>query len=287
MTSQFKTVFLLALLSGLFIVIGGYFGGQQGMMLAFIMALVMNVGSYYFSDSIVLRMYGASEVSEEDAPMLHRIVAELARNAGIPKPRVCTVPEEAPNAFATGRNPEHAVVAVTDGILRILSPEELRGVLAHEIAHIAHRDILIQSVAGVIGSAITMIANMMQFAAFTGGSRDENGEQRANPLAMIAMAMLAPIAASLIQMAISRSREYLADAGGARFSGQPLMLASALNKLQNWSQQIPMRSGNPSTENMFIVKPAFGGGMSNMFSTHPSTEERIARLQEMARTGQF
>ena len=284
MTSQMKTLFLLALLSGLLIVIGGAAGGRTGMMIAFGFALLMNIGSYWFSDTIVLRMYHAREVSEEDAPMLHRIVAELAHNAGVPKPRVCVIPEEAPNAFATGRNPEHGVVAVTDGILRLLSPEELRGVLAHEMAHIAHRDILIQSVAGVIGSAITLLANMLQFAAIFGGGRDSEG--RGNPFAMLLMALLAPIAASLIQFAISRSREYMADAGGAQFSGEPLMLASALEKLQAWNQRVPMQSGSPTTEQMFIVTPLFGGGsFTRLFSTHPPIEDRVARLREMAARG--
>ncbi len=286
MTSQLKTVFFLALLSGLLIVLGGALGGQGGIAIALCFALFMNIGSYWFSDSIVLRMYGARELDETDAPGLHRMVEELAANAGVPKPRIAVIPEEAPNAFATGRNPENAVVAVTEGIMRLLSPEELRGVLAHEMAHVAHRDILIQSVAGVIGSAITALANFMQFAAiFGGGHSDEEGG--ANPLAMLFMAMLAPVASGLIQMAISRSREYLADAGGARFSGQPLMLANALLKLQAYSQRIPMRQGNPSTEQMFIVTPLFGGGFSKMFSTHPAIEDRVARLQEMARTGEF
>lgn len=285
MTSQFKTVFLLALLSGLLIVLGGALGGRGGIVIALGIALVMNVGAYWYSDTIVLRMYGAREVDESSAPGLHAMVAELAANAGVPKPRVAVIPEEAPNAFATGRNPEHAVVAVTDGILRLLSPEELRGVLAHEMAHVAHRDILIQSVAGVIGSAITALANFMQFAAIFGGSRDEEGGS--NPLAMFLMAMLAPVAAGLIQMAISRSREYLADEGGALYSGQPLMLASALEKLQAWNQRIPMHQGNPTTEQMFIVAPLFGGGFTKLFSTHPPIEDRVARLRQMAASGRF
>jgi len=286
MTSQFKTVLLLALLSGLLIAIGGAAGGRSGVIVAFGVALLMNIGSYWFSDSVVLRMYRARVVEEGDAPMLHRIVSELAHNAGVPKPRVCIIPEEAPNAFATGRDPAHGVVAVTDGILRLLSPEELRGVLGHEMAHIAHRDILIQTVAGVIGSAITMLANMLQFAAVFGGGRSSEG--RGNPIAMLAMAMLAPIAASLIQFAISRSREYMADAGGAKFSGQPLMLASALEKLQAWNQRVPMRSGSPTTEQMFIVTPLFGrGGFARMFSTHPPIEERVERLHEMAESGNY
>ena len=282
MTSQFKTVALLALLSGLIIVLGGAVGGRGGIMIALAFALVMNIGSYWYSDKIVLSMYRARELSPQEAPMLHQIVEELAANAGVPKPRVYLVPQEAPNAFATGRNPENSAVAVTEGIMHLLSPRELRGVLAHEMAHVANRDILIQTVAGVLASAITAIANFAQFAAIFGG-RDENGEGR-NPLAMLLMALLAPIAATLIQMAISRTREYKADATGAELCRDPLALASALNKLTMYSQRIPMQ-GNPSTENMFIVSPFSGMSMANLFSTHPPMQERIARLQQMAGEG--
>lgn len=281
MTSQLKTLFLLALLSGIIIVIGGLVGGRAGVVIAFGLALAMNVGSYWFSDSVVLKMYNAREVTPEEAPMLHQMVEELARNAGIPKPRVCIVPEQAPNAFATGRDPEHAVVAATEGILQVLTPRELRGVLAHEIAHVAHRDILIQTVAAVMGSTIVMLANILQFASFFGGAQNEDGE-RTNPVAGLLMAILAPIAATLIQMAISRTREYQADAGGASYCQDPLALASALNKLQMAAGQVPMRRGNPTTAEMFIVAPLFGGGMANLFSTHPPMDDRIARLQSMA-----
>lgn len=290
MTSQLKTVFLLGLLSAVIIGMGGLVGGRTGLVIACGLALVMNIGSYWFSDSIVLRMYGARELSPAEAPWLHQIVEDLARRAGVPKPRICSIPEEAPNAFATGRDPEHGVVAVTDGILRILSPEELRGVLAHEMAHIANRDILIQTIAGVMGSVIVMLANMLQFAAIFGGNRSNDGEGGGtNPLAAIAMAILAPIAASLIQMAISRSREYLADETGARLCGQPLALAGALHKLSGAAGALPLHSGNACTEQMFIVKPVFGfgGGMNNLFSTHPPIEERIQRLVDMNRTGQY
>ena len=290
MTSQLKTVLLLGLLSAVIIGMGGLVGGRTGLVIACGLALVMNIGSYWFSDSIVLRMYGARELSPDEAPWLHRIVEDLARRAGVPKPRICTIPEEAPNAFATGRDPEHGVVAVTDGILRILSPEELRGVLAHEMAHIANRDILIQPIAGVMGSGIVMLANMLQFAAIFGGSRSNDGEGGGtNPLAAIVMAILAPIAASLIQMAISRSREYLADETGARLCGQPLALAGALHKLSGAAGALPLHSGNACTEQMFIVKPVFGfgGSMNNLFSTHPPIEERIQRLVDMNRTGQY
>lgn len=283
MTSQFKTVLLLGLLSGLIIMLGGAMGGKTGIIIALGLALVMNLGSYWYSDKIVLSMYKARELDPVDAPALHAMVEELARNAGIPKPRVCVIPEEAPNAFATGRDPEHGVVAVTEGIMRLLTPEELRGVVAHEIGHIANRDILIQTVAGVLGSAIVSIAHMMQFAAIFGGGRNENGESSGpGMLGGILMAVLVPIAASIIQMAISRSREYLADDAGAALSRDPLALAGALGKLQAWNQRIPMQHGNASTAQMFIVSPLFGGGMSNLFSTHPPMEERIARLQQMA-----
>lgn len=282
MTSQIKTILLLALLSAIIIMLGGLMGGRTGVIFAFGLALLMNVGSYWYSDKIVLSMYRARELAPEEAPYLHKIVEELAHNAGIPKPRICVVPEEAPNAFATGRNPENAVVAVTDGIMRLLSPEELRGVLAHEIGHIVNRDILIQTIAGVMGSAIVTLANIFQFTAIFGGNRDEEGGG-ANPIAAIALALLAPMAAGLIQMAISRSREYLADDTGAALCGQPLALAGALQKLGMASGQIPMQEGNPSTEQMFIVTPMYAhGGMASLFSTHPPLEERIRRLREMA-----
>jgi len=283
MASQLKTMMLLSVLSGIIILMGGALGGKTGIVIALGFALVMNVGSYWYSDKIVLSMYNAKELEIADAPMLHKIVEELAIKAQIPKPKVCVMPEDAPNAFATGRDPEHGVVAVTEGLMRLLSPEELRGVIAHEIGHIVNRDILIQTVAGVLASAIVSIATIMQFTAIFGGGRSENGEGGGNMFTTILMAMLAPIAASIIQMAISRSREYLADDTGARLSGQPLALAGALAKLQSYSQQIPMTRGNASTAEMFIVAPLFGGGMANLFSTHPPMEERIARLQNMAR----
>ena len=283
MTSQLKTFMLLALLSALIIVLGGFLGGKTGIVIAFVLALLMNVGSYWYSDKIVLRMYNARELSESEAPMIHAMVRDLAVQAGVPMPRICVIPEQAPNAFATGRDPAHSVVAVTEGIVRLLSPEELKGVLAHEMAHIANRDILIQTVAGVMASTIVSIANFMQFAAIFGmGRSDEDGEG-SNPLMAIMLAILAPVAASLIQFAISRSREYLADATGARFCGQPLALASALEKLQSWNQRIPMQSGNATTAEMFIVAPLFGGGMAKLFSTHPDINDRVARLRAMAR----
>ena len=285
MTSQLKTLMLMATLSAVLIFMGGALGGQHGILFALVFALIMNVGSYWYSDKIVLSMYRAQELRPEDAPMVHQMVEELAHNAGVPKPRLYIVPQDAPNAFATGRDPEHGVIAVTQGIMRLLPPEQLRGVLAHEMAHIANRDILVQTVAGVIASAITAIANMLQWAMIFGGSRDEEGN-RTNPLAAIALMILGPLAASLIQMAISRRREYMADAAGARYCGDPLALAYALNNLDAYSRQIPMQA-NPATENMFIVNPLTGSSMQRLFSTHPSMEERIANLQEMARTGRY
>lgn len=282
MTSQMKTVFLLGLLSGIIIVLGGLLGGRSGVIMAFVLALAMNLGSYWYSDKIVLSMYRARELSYADAPFLYDSVAQLAANAGIPQPRIFVVPERAPNAFATGRNPEHSVVAVTEGIMTLLSPEELRGVIAHEIGHIVNRDILIQTVAAVMASAIVTMANIFQFSALFGGNRDEDGH--AGGFGALILALLAPLAAGLIQMAISRSREYLADATGAHLCGQPLALAGALYKLGSSSGQIPLEHGNPSTAEMFIVTPLFGrdAGIAKLFSTHPPLEERIQRLREMA-----
>ncbi len=282
MSSQIKTALLLGLLTALILIVGQAMGGRQGLFIAFFLAVVMNLGSYWFSDKIVLSMYGAQELSPADAPGLHAMVEELARNAGVPKPRVMIVPQEAPNAFATGRNPEHGVVCVTQGIMRLLSPEELRGVLAHEMGHIKNRDILVQSIAAVLGGAVVMMANMLQWGAIFGLGRSSDEEGGGSGVfGALLMAILAPIAASLIQMAISRSREYLADATGARLSGTPLALAGALGKLDDYSRRIPMNA-NPATENMFIVNPFAGMSMASLFSTHPPTEERIRRLREMA-----
>ena len=281
MTSQLKTALLLALLTGLILFLGQAAGGSNGLVIALVLALVMNVGSYWFSDKIVLRMYRARELSPSEAPMLHAMVEDLARNAGIPKPRVYLVPDESPNAFATGRNPQNAVVAVTEGIVRLLSPDELRGVVAHEMGHIANRDILVQSIAGVLATVVMYIANMMQWGAIFGFGGRSDGEGGGNVFSTLLLALLAPIAASLIQFAISRSREYLADATGAKLCGNPLSLASALGKLGAYSKQVPMRQGSPATAHMFIVNP-FAGGIGKFFSTHPPLEERIHRLQEMA-----
>ena len=283
MTSQLKTLLLLSLLTGLLLFIGQAAGGKAGLVIALVLALVMNFVSYWYSDKIVLSMYNAQEVSATDAPWLHQMVAELSQAAGIPMPRICVIPQDSPNAFATGRNPENAVVAVTQGIMRALSPEELRGVLAHEIAHIANRDILIQSVAAVLGAAIMSIAHMLQWGAIFGGRRsDEEGGGGGGAIGAIALAIIAPLAAMLIQMAISRSREYLADETGARISGTPLDLASALARLDGASRQIPLE-GSPVAENLFIVNPFAGASMASLFSTHPPIEDRIARLRELAR----
>lgn len=254
-------------------------GGRAGLLLAFGFAMLMNVGSYWYSDKIVLKMYNARELSPGDAPHIHRVVEEMSRAAGIPKPRLVLVPQDAPNAFATGRNPENAVVAVTRGIVNILNPDELRGVLGHELGHIANRDILIQTVAAVLAGTIVFLANIMQWTTLFGIGRDD--DEGGNPFAALAMAFLAPVAAGLIQMAISRSREYLADDTGARLSGNPLDLANALGKLDSASQQIPMK-GNPATENLFIVNPFRGKGAASLFATHPPIEDRIARLRAMA-----
>jgi heat shock protein HtpX len=281
MNNNMKTLFLLAGLTALMVFMGKLIGGRSGMMVAFILAIGMNFFSYWFSDKIVLRMYGAQEVDPSQAPELHQIVEELSREAGIPKPRVYVVPTESPNAFATGRNPEHGAVAVTEGILRLLTPTELRGVLAHEMGHIAHRDILIQSVAAVLAGAIMIVADMIKWGAIFGmGSSQDSEDRGVGGLAMIVMAILAPFAAMLIQMAISRSREYLADDAGARFSHNPDSLARALEKLAYGVQAAPMQA-NPSTEPLFIVNPLTGGGLMSLFSTHPPIEERIARLRAM------
>jgi heat shock protein HtpX len=275
-----KTVVLMVGLTVLLVLIGGAFGGRQGMILAFMFASVMNIFSYWFSDKIVLRMYGAQEVSEADAPVLYSVTRDNAMKMNMPMPKVYIIPSEAPNAFATGRNPNHAAVAATEGILRLLTKEELSGVMAHEMGHVRNRDILIGTIAATIAGAISMLANMAQWAMIFGGGRRDDDEGAGGMIGGILMIILAPIAAALIQMAISRSREYEADATGARISGNPLALASALKKLQAGTQRIPMNA-NPATAHMFIVNPLRGGGLVNLFSTHPPMEERIARLEAM------
>src|SRR5215467_8800229 len=277
-----KTIFLMVGLTVLLVFIGGAFGGRQGMIYLFLFALAMNMVSYWFSDKIVLRMYNAQEVTEAEAPMLYGVTRDLALKMNMPMPKVYVIPSDAPNAFATGRNPQHAAVAATEGILRLLTREELMGVMAHELGHVGNRDILIGTVAATIAGAISMLAHMAQWAMiFGGGGRRDREEGPGGAIAAIAMIILAPIAAALIQMAISRSREYQADASGTHICGNPLALASALKKLQAGSQRVPM-DATPATAHMFIVNPLRGGGLVNLFSTHPPLEERIARLEKMA-----
>jgi heat shock protein HtpX len=272
MGNMLKTTVLLAALSGLLLVIGEMFGGRSGLMIALVMAAVMNLGSYWFSDKIVLAMYRAKEVGANHP--LHQLVQRLAQKAGLPMPRVYIIPDASPNAFATGRNPEHAAVAATEGIMRLLSEDELAGVMAHELAHVKHRDILISSVAATIAAAIMFAARFMMFF---GGGRSDDREGSSNPIALLATIILAPIAAMLIQAAISRSREFAADAGGAAIAGSPHGLADALRKLEMGSKRIPL-DANPATSHMFIIKPFSAGGLLSMFSTHPPTEQRIAAL---------
>jgi heat shock protein HtpX len=277
MYNQFKTLVLLSGLTALIIVIGNLFGGRQGMYIAFGLAMLMNFGSYWFSDKIVLAMYRAQEVSETDDPELHALVRSLAARAELPMPRVFVIPDESPNAFATGRNPQHAVVAVTAGLRRLMSQDELAGVLAHELAHVKNRDILIGSIAATMAGAIMILASMARWAAIFGGGRSDD-DDGGGVIGLLVTAIVAPIAAMLIQMAVSRSREFLADATGAGFMGQGEPLARALGKLGQYSQRLPMHA-QPSTAHMFIVNPLSGRSLMNLFSTHPPLEERIARLR--------
>jgi heat shock protein HtpX len=282
-----RTTILLAMLTALVVWIGQMVGGPNGAMMALIFAGAMNFISYWFSDKIVLKMYRAQEITANDDPELFGIVQELAGRGGLPMPKVYIIPEEAPNAFATGRNPEHAAVAVTQGIRRILNKRELAGVLGHELSHVKHRDILISSIAATLAGAISYLAQMAQFAAIFGGGRSRDDEGGGGGVfGLLFMMIVAPIAAMLIQMAVSRSREYMADDGGAKLSGDPLALASALRKLQMGAQNIPL-DASPATQNatahMFIVSPLSGSGFASLFSTHPAMEERIARLEAMAK----
>ena len=272
----FKTFVLMGLMTALAIWLGYAIAGESGMIIAFLIALAMNFGSYYYSDKIVLAMYRAQEVDESQAPRLHGIVRSLSQKAGLPMPKVYVIPTNQPNAFATGRDPRHAAVAVTDGIMRILNEDEIEGVLAHELAHVKHRDILIGTIAATLAGMIMMLR---YFAFFFGGRDDDEG---GGGLAMLVVFIVAPIAALLIQMAISRSREYAADAGAAEISGKPWALASALKKLQRGVQAVPSEA-NPATAHMFIVNPLSARGMVNLFSTHPSTEDRVAKLEQMHR----
>jgi heat shock protein HtpX len=279
MANRFKTFLLLAGLTVFLVLMGKLIGGRSGMQIAFLIALAMNFISYWFSDKIVLRMYGAQEVSPAQAPDLHRLVEDLSREAGIPKPKVYIIPNDTPNAFATGRNPEHSAVAVTEGILRLLTPTELKGVLGHELGHIRNRDILIQTVAATLAGAIMILADFARFSAIFGGSSDDD-EGGLGIIGVIVMSIVAPLAAMLVQMAISRSREYIADETGAQLTHNPDSLARALEKLAYGVQATPMEA-NPATAQMFIVNPLVGGGLMNLFSTHPPIEERVARLRAM------
>ncbi len=284
--NTFRTTILLAVLTALLVWLGDMFGGRQGAIMALILAGGMNFVSYWFSDKIVIKMYGGQETTAQDDPELYGLVQDLAQRAGLPMPKVYVLPQDTPNAFATGRNPEHAAVAVTDGIRKILNKRELAGVLGHELTHVKNRDILVSTIAATLAGAIGYLAQMAQFAMFFGGNRDRDDEGGGgNFLGLIVMMIVAPIAAMLIQMAVSRSREYGADEGGAKITGDPLALASALKKLHMGAQNIPLEANNATanaTAHMFIVNPLTGHGLASLFSTHPPMEERIARLEAMA-----
>ncbi len=274
-----KTVLLMSVLTVLLVFVGNILGGSGGMMIAFLFAVIMNFGTYWFSDKIVLRMYKAQQLQREDNPELFRMTEELTARAGIPMPKLYIIPNDQPNAFATGRNPQNAAVAVTNGILKLLSREELMGVIAHELSHVKNRDILVGTIAATIAGAISMLANMAQWAMIFGG-RGSSDERGGNPITLIVMMIVAPLAAMMIQMAISRSREFMADESGAKMTGNPLYLANALRKLDTTSKRIPMEA-NSATAHMFIVSPLRGGGFTKLFSTHPPMEERVAKLEAM------
>jgi len=282
MTSVFKTTVLLAALTGLIMLIGGLLGGRGGVELAFFIAIAMNFFSYWFSDKLVLRAYGAQPLDAPNAPELYAIVNELAQDAGIPMPRLYLIDSDTPNAFATGRNPNHAAVAVTRGIMRICNREELKGVLAHELSHVLNRDILISSIAATLAGVVMMIGTWMRWAALFGGLGGRDDDERGGALGLIVMAILAPLAATLIQLAISRTREYQADASGARLSHNPLNLANALRKLEMANERMPLANASPATAHLFIVNPFSAGVFARLFSTHPPIEERIRRLEQMA-----
>ena len=279
MNNTLKTAVLLGALTGLLVLIGDYFGGRQGMVIAFGFAFLMNFGAYWFSDRIALSIYRAQEVREAEAPELHRMVRTLAQRAGMPMPRVYIIPTMTPNAFATGRSPQHSAVAVTQGILKVLDSEELEGVLSHELAHIRNRDTLISTIAATLAGVVVMLANMARWAAIFGYGRDEEDEG-GGLLGFIFLAILAPIAATIIQLAISRAREYQADESGARLTKQPWALADALEKLEYAAHKLPFNA-NPATSHLFIVNPLKGGSVLSLFSTHPPIPERVARLRAL------
>ncbi len=283
MSNAIKTTALLGLLTGLLLWIGQWIGGPQGLVIALVFAAVMNFGSYWFAARFVLAMYGARELSEQDAPDLFRIVRELATGIAMPMPRIYLVPSDSPNAFATGQSPEHAAVAVTEGILKLLTPDELRGVLAHELSHVRNRDTLISAVAATLAGVIMMVARMAYWAALFGGMRRDEREEGGSPFGFLAMIIVAPIAATLIQLAISRAREYQADASGAHILHRPQELADALEKIARVSSRIPLAAAGPATAHLWIVNPLKGDRLANLFSTHPPIEERIRRLRAMSR----
>ena len=280
--NRLKTVILLAVLTALLMWAGQALGGAVGLWFALAVAALMNLGAYWFSDKIVLRMYRAQEVSPVQAPELHAMVRDLAMRAQLPMPKVYVIPEEAPNAFATGRNPRNGVVAVTEGLLRILDRREVAAVIAHELGHIKHRDTLIMAIAATFAGALSLLANAAMFGPLFGGSQSSEDEEGGSPLAGLMGVLIAPIAATLVQMSISRAREFVADEAAARYTGTPLALASALRKIEAWSREIPMQAGTPATAHLFIHNPFSVEGLTSLFSTHPPTEQRVARLVAMA-----
>jgi heat shock protein HtpX len=280
--NRLKTIILLASLTALLMWVGQALGGPAGLWFALAVAALMNLGTYWFSDKIVLRMHHAQEVSPVEAPELYAMVQDLAARAGLPMPKVYIIPEEAPNAFATGRNPRNGVVAVTEGLLRILDGREVAGVIAHELGHIKHRDTLIMAIAATFAGALSMLANAAMFGSLFGGNQSSEDEDGGNPLAGLLGVIVAPVAATLVQMSISRAREFMADEAAARYTGTPLALASALRKIEAWSREIPMHAGSPATAHLFIHNPFSAEGLASLFSTHPPTEQRVARLMAMA-----
>ena len=285
MLNRAKTFVFLAVLTALLLLLGQALGGKAGVAIALLFAAVINLGAYWFSDRIVLRMYHAQEIGPSEAPELYRAIHDLTIRAGLPMPRVYVIPESAPNAFATGRNPQHSSIAVTEGLLSMLNRDEIRGVIAHELGHIRNRDTLIMTIAATIAGALSHIANMAMWSAFLGAGSQSEDEEDGHPTGGLLALFIAPVAATLIQMAISRTREFLADEAGARIGGNPLALAEALRKLEYAKHRVPMEHGNPAMAHLFVVNPFTGVGLAKLFSTHPPTEERIAHLESMALHG--